>query len=370
MSTLPKVTIVTTTIRVPVFLEEISENALRYHKDNINFIIIGDKNTPQDAINYCINLDKKYPYSFDYYSIEDQERELKQYQDLLEIVPYNSGSRKLLGCFIAYKQGADVVIQIDDDNFIGERDFVGEHCVVSTNKPMDLYHSETGWYNIYENIIEESNIPIFPRGYPWGQRIYSKQSDVDCILEEKKVVLINGLVYEDPDIDAISRLFWPIRIIGMKDTINDNFGLYPGTWTSFNNQNTSMTRELAQVYFTPIAAGRNSDIWTSYVMCRLVEEKGDVIAFGAPYVKQFRNPHDLWDDLELELLNNKTTDIFVSILKTTILEGDSYIDLLKDLIKKSIQLIDSIDGGELNSDQVDMMKKYFEQYNVWAHAIE
>ena len=77
-----------------------------------------------------------------------------------------------------------------------------------------------------------------------------------------------------------------------------------------NNQNTSTSRELTSVFFTPVAAGRNSDIWTSYIICKLVETSKDVVAFGAPYVKQFRNPHNLWTDLKDELPNNILTDYF------------------------------------------------------------
>ena len=150
--------------------------------------------------------------------------------------------------------------------------------------------------------------------------------------------MINGLVLEDPDVDAISRLFWPIRVVSSKNKLTSNFGLYPGTWSSFNNQNTSTSRELTSVFYTR-SNGRNSDIWTSYVICKLAETSKDVIAFGAPYVKQYRNPHNLWLDLKDELPNNLLTDYFVNLLSSIKLKKSSYMDMLLSLINKSLNKI-------------------------------
>ena len=187
-------------------------------------------------------------------------------------------------------------------------------------------------------------------------------------MKKKKIVLINGLVFEDPDIDAISRLFWPIRVIGTKNNLNENFGLYPGTWSSFNNQNTSTSRELTSVYFTPVCVGRNSDIWTSFVMCKLTEVAGDVIAFGAPYVKQLRNEHDLWDDLKLELENNILTDYFVNLLKNSKIKKNNYLAMLIDLINNCINDV-NLDKN-LSNDDKNYIKQYFKEYKIWANCFK
>ena len=87
------------------------------------------------------------------------------------------------------------------------------------------------------------------------------------------------------------------------------------------------------------SSGRNSDIWTSYVICKLAETSKDVIAFGAPYVKQYRNPHNLWLDLKDELPNNLLTDYFVNLLSSIKLKKSSYMDMLLSLINKSLNKI-------------------------------
>ena len=108
---------------------------------------------------------------------------------------------------------------------------------------------------------------------------------------------------------------------------------------SFNNQNTSTNRETSRVYFTPSCAGRNSDIWTSYIMFKLTEQKNEIIGFGAPYVKQIRNEHNLWTDLNDEFQNNKLTEYFVSLLKKVDIDISTYPVMLENLIKNSQMIL-------------------------------
>tara|TARA_Y100000590_G_scaffold461534_1_gene623345 strand:- start:2140 stop:3249 length:1110 start_codon:yes stop_codon:yes gene_type:complete len=357
------VAIVTTTINVPVFLSDLSKNAVKYNKSNLKFYIVGDKKTPVECIEYCKSLDKDFPYDYEYLGINDQEKKLSNYPELLKIIPYNSGVRKLLGNLIAYLDGADVVIQIDDDNFILSDDFIGSHCKVDTLCEIELFESKNGWFNVYSPLVEENNIPFFPRGFPWSKRDYQNENKINSHNKKAKIVTINGLVYEDPDIDAISRLFWPIRVVDIDKNFLGNYGLYPGTWSSFNNQNTSTSRELTEVFFTPPSGGRNSDIWTSFVICKLVEKFDDVIAYGSPMVKQIRNPHNLWTDLEDELISNKATENFIEILRSVNLNSKTYTSALNELMKKSLMKLESLD--DIPSAQYDMMKKYFEEYIIW-----
>ena len=364
-----RIAIVTTTINIPKFLIQLSKNALSYKHRNLYFYIIGDKKTPRSIVSFVNKLTKQFPYKYYYLDIKEQEKRLRNKKRLLKIMPYNSGARKLLGNFIAYKDGADLVIQIDDDNFVQKSDFIGEHGNVDKNKKIKLFSSKNGWYNIYEQLNEKNNIPFFPRGFPWSKRQYLlKSKNIKIKNEKRKIVLINGLVLEDPDVDAISRLFWPVRVVSSKNNLSSNFGLYPGTWSSFNNQNTSTSRELTSVFFTPVAAGRNSDIWTSYVICKLTEISKDIIAFGAPYVKQYRNPHNLWVDLKDELPNNLLTEYFVNLLSSIKLKKNNYMEMLLILIEKSLIKIKK--EKKLNKYEKKILLNYFKEYKIWALSIK
>ena len=182
-----KTAIVTTTINIPTFLDDICSNAKKYEHKSVGFIVIGDKKTPTEIYNFCDDLNKKYDYLVEYYDLDRQEDRLKSYSELLSIIPYNSGARKLLGNLIAYQDGYDTVIQIDDDNFIGESDFISQHNSVGKAKNLKLFKSDASWHNIYSELIEENNIPFFPRGYPWGKRDYSLHNKSEIINDEKKL---------------------------------------------------------------------------------------------------------------------------------------------------------------------------------------
>ena len=78
-----------------------------------------------------------------------------------------------------------------------------------------------------------------------------------------------------------------------------NFALSKNNYSPFNDQNTSISRDLIPIYYKPPAGGRNSDIWTSYFIEKILHSsKKDVVAFGEPLVNQIRNAHDYQKDYE------------------------------------------------------------------------
>jgi hypothetical protein len=278
------------------------------------------------------------------------------------MMPLNSASRKMIGNFIAYLRGCDSVVMIDDDNLFHTGDFIGQHNIVGKRMELDLVKTRSGWFSVAAAMIEKRGIPFYPRGYPWSQRT----PDSPVVTKEKSpanVVVNQGFVLEDPDIDAISRLFWPIRVTGMNSEYEPHFGLRPGTWCSFNNQNTALSREMVPAYFAPPKAGRNSDIWASFVICRLAEHMGGTISFGSPLVRQVRNPHNLWQDLDDELLNNKATDAFVSLLRSIELKAPTYHGALAELLHRSLAELPN--HNELPELEIGAMRDFFLEYQVW-----
>ena len=137
----------------------------------------------------------------------------------------------------------------------------------------------------------------------------------------------------------------------------------PGTWCSFNNQNTAITRDLIPVYFTPHATGRNADIWTSFTICRLVEHMGEVISYGEPLVRQHRNPHDLWKDLEDEWVNNRASDMFVALLRSVPLSAKTYLGALEELLAGCLERLEKM--TDLPPAHREMMESFFREYQVW-----
>jgi len=362
-----KSTVITiTTINIPVFIDGMCENINSYGHANASILVIGDIKTPAGIKEYCQKTARKFGIEIEYLGIEDQKKALADHKKLLNLFPYNTPDRVILGCMLSYIRGCQRTIAVDDDNFTTEHDFVGFHSITGTEAELNLINNESGWFNVHNALVEENNIPFFPRGYPWAQR--SPEANKKTYLKQKARVIVNqGLVLEDPDIDAISRLFWPIRGIAMSPEFDSQFGLYPGTWSPFNYQNTSLCREAIPLYYRPLSTKRNADIWTAYLYNKLAGYFGDVITFGQPLVKQLRNQHNLWEDLDVELVNNQATDYLITILRNVNLTEKTYFAALGELINKSRKELAVM--GEIPSRELEMIKEFFNEYLVWWRVV-
>lgn len=362
-----KTAVVSTTIRVPAMLEGYCRNANIYHHDNIKMFIIGDKKTPPEARQFCKGLSSTYHIPVQYLGIEEQEQAIRAYPKLLEIIPYNSGCRKLLGMLIAYLEDFENIITVDDDNFATSHDFFGYHDIVGTEVELPLIESSSGWFNACEYLIEEHNIPFYCRGFPWSQR--KAQKDLVTLHHAKARVVVNsGFWLGDPDIDAVSRLFWPIRVTGMRPEVEPNFGLYPGTWCPFNDQSTAMAREILPAYFTPYKAKRYSDIWPAYVVCRIAQHLGHVISYGFPLVCQMRNPHNYWQDMDDEKVGTQATEPLVELLRSAKLTGDNYHDCLGELIVHLNTQMAVVE--RCPSDQREILLDFIKNLEVWHEVFD
>ena len=143
------------------------------------------------------------------------------------------------------------------------------------------------------------------------------------------------------------------------------FGLYPGTWTSFNNQNSGLIKELVPAYFTPYSTGRNADIWASYMICKIAEIHNNTIFFGKPVVKQIRNPHNLWKDLKDELQNDILTDIFIEILKKiNVSKKKTYLLTCVEICNKSLKYLNN-NVNKLEKSNKNYIRNFFREYLEW-----
>lgn len=89
------------------------------------------------------------------------------------------------------------------------------------------------------------------------------------------------------------------------------------------------------------------------------------ICFGRPIVKQIRNIHNLWEDLNDELKNNINTDNFVNLLRSITLSKKNYFSVTEELIIKGLKKLKNS-----NIDQDNMIKKFFLEYMVWIETVK
>ena len=364
-------TITITTINKPEFLGGLCKNISEYGHKDTDIVIIGDIKTPPIEY-FCKGIGNWYGVPIEYLDIDKQEKTIPK--PLLDMFAYNTPDRTILGGMLSYLRGSQLIIAIDDDNYVTDADFVGWHSDVGKVKNRQLIQTDTGWFNVHESL--ESDIEFYPRGYPFGQRYKKVKGKI--LYQEKRAVVNQGLVLGDPDIDAMQRLIHPINALKMKPPapesnrhlmrsslridgkLEEQYGLYE-TWSPFNYQNTCLYRELIPCYFRPKSGLRNADIWTAYIFNKLANHMGDVITFGQPLVRQERNGHNLFDDLDVEIQNNRETDYFCELIGNTKLTKDYYWGALTELITLAIL--------NLHTDY-PMTRSFLEEYRVWLEVVD
>ena len=359
-----KTAIITTTINIPRLIEDYIINIRRYKHDCF-FVIIGDKKTPAETKNYCNKIKKKYEAEIHYLDVNDQVKYLKKFPELNRHLVYNSIQRRNIALVFAYEHGAETIITIDDDNFFLAKDFVKLHAVGRT-KDIEVLSSNTKWLNVCDYLKERDGRRFYHRGFPPEYRFLKEKIKIQK--KKVKIVANAGFWLEEPDIDALTRLYFPNQLItAIGYTKKNNFALEKNTWSPFNSQNTSLAREIIPAYFLSPYIGRYDDIWASYVIRKIADRLGHHVSYGQPLVRQKRNPHNFWKDLKKEDDGMRLTDLFTKTLRKIRLTEKTYRACFGELTSKLKQEFNKID---LTEPDKEFLFKYFEGMEVWVKTFK
>ncbi|HEY5464302.1 MAG TPA: STELLO glycosyltransferase family protein [Hanamia sp.] len=292
--------------------------------DGFQVIVIGDKKTPQAW----------HHENVQFFSIHDQD---KMEFDLVNVLPYNHYCRKMLGYLKAIENGADYIIDTDDDNIPKANwyfpEFENNFCCITGNK---------GFVNIYQLFTDKK---IWPRGLPL--HLVSKQFDLEKELENAdiKVGIWQGLADEDPDVDAIYRLTddTPCYFKEREPVV-----LKLGTLSPFNSQNTMIRKELFPLLYLPsYVTFRFTDILRSLVAQPIMWLYNYHLGFTNATVVQKRNPHDYMKDFISEIPMYEQSEKVISLVSKAISASEtievnlynSYKSMLKENIVIEKELI-------------------------------
>jgi len=307
-------------------------------KRNIQLIVIGDTKSPQDfSIEGC-----------DFWGIEQQNNSPFE---LAKLLPANHYCRKNIGYLIAIKNGAQHIIETDDD-IIPLEIFWDK----KNEKVNGYYFENTNWINVYSFFTDKL---IWPRGFP-VENVTNEITTHQLIKKENIYCPIQqGLTNKNPDVDAIYRINFELPFTFEK---NENIILGKNTWCPFNTQNTFWFKEaFALLYLPSFCSMRMTDIWRSFIAQRIAWECNWNILFHEANTEQERNLHDLMKDFEEEFsgyLNNKT--ICLELEKLNLKKGkenifDNMITCYECLI--NLNLIDKKEITLLNA-WINDIKKY------------
>lgn len=280
---------------------------------NVGFIVIGDTKSPSGfVLDHC-----------DYYSIDRQK---KLPFKLAESLPTRMYSRKNIGYLTAIQNGAEVIIETDDDNFPNNGFWDRRSASIKAYSLIDK-----GWVNIYKYFTE---INVWPRGFALEQ-LNVLPVDINGSLVSSYCPIQQGLADDNPDVDAIYRLTSNVPV---KFNNFGNISLGYNSWCPFNSQNTTWFKEAFPLLYLPsFCSFRMTDIWRSFIAQRIAWTNDWNILFHKATVFQDRNEHDFLVDFKDEVtgyLNNGK--ICNELLNLDLVPGSSHIF---DNLKKCYQAI-------------------------------
>ena len=363
-----KVTITTTTINVPYLIEDYIKDVIKHNRqDYVDFVITGDKKTPLEAKVFCQKLQEKYNLSVLFMDVDDQNEYMSKYPKLNGFLPWNCIQRRQVAILKAYEQGADIIVLIDDDNYIACEDYVGHHMLLGAKNEMQTVSSPSGWYNICDDLEDRQNRKFYPRGYSWIDRVDEVSNH---IWETKNIrtVVNAGFWLGDPDIDAVTRLAAPIDVVSYKKEYN--YALGKGTFSPFNSQNTAIHKDIVPIYFLVSDIGRFDDIWSSYIVEKITWHLEDYISYGQPLVKQNRNEHDLWVDAWLEEMGTKMTTEFCQWLRDVKLTKSTYLECGIELFDGLKALVDNLSNDELPVKKRAHINHFIDGHRIWFETLQ
>jgi len=364
-----RIAVVTTSIAIPKLLRDYAFEARTHSFDRTSFIFVGDKNTVREAYDFCVKLQEETGLVVHALDQSSQESYLSRFPNLQTHIPWNSIQRRNVGMMLAYEQNADLVITIDDDNYIvSGQDYFGSHSVAGSQTECKVISSSTGWFNVCQALRERNGIPFFPRGYPLAERTFGS-SCADTGSETSARIAVNaGLWLGDPDIDAFARLTHKIESVDMKIDFAPTFALAFGTWAPFDSQNTAFDRSVIPAYFLSPYVGRYDDIFAGLIVRRIADHLGQHISFGQPLVRQVRNPHNLLVDFDRERFGYETCDRFCELLRRSKLTKQDYLGCAREIVNWMEGELVPFHGW--TRDQRDNFSKYAAAYETWVEAFE
>lgn len=275
----------------------LTQYAVEAAQNNIPFIVIGDTKSPkQFQLHGC-----------DFYSID---RQTSLDYELVKKLPTRHYARKNIGYLVAIQNGAEVIIETDDDN-IPFQEFWEPRTPVRQASEL----TNEGWVNVYKYFSESH---IWPRGFALEKILdapphLNETTELHCPIQQ-------GLADDNPDVDAIYRLTLPLPITFIK---HHDVALSSGSICPFNSQNTSWFKETFPLLYLPsYCSFRMTDIWRSYIAQRISWTCGWPVLFHKSTVRQERNDHNLMKDFEDEIVGyQNNTQIMDELSKLKLPSG-------------------------------------------------
>ena len=274
-----KTALITTTINVPTVLA-----LYRKLDSDVKFYVAADEKTPLEAYEFCANISDCEIYS------PDRQKELGY--ECSELLGWNNDSRRNIALLEALKDGAELVVSVDDDMIpLREWNFADRF-----EYPFDgiqIGHSKY-WSNLGQLTIPAAKQRGLPAEAFWA-------GGVEAVIDAE-IGAVQGIILGAPDTDAMTAIVNGPVIHSASDVLRNGFVVHPEAHSVFNSQFTAFRRELAPAFAQFYNyQGRNTDIFASMLMRRIMQERNLYTYFGPPMGFHARKPRPLFNDLKAEM---------------------------------------------------------------------
>jgi hypothetical protein len=267
--------VIITTINKP------TETILKHiNNPDYDVIIVGDNKTPDDYMSLkCIYL--------------DVSAQKNLFPELSALLPYNHYCRKNLGYLYAIKKGYKIIYETDDDNI----PYDNFDSIIHFKDTQMITEQNSVWINIFKYFT--NNAHIWPRGFPLS--LLKNEPNYSIRPTDKTPSIINGLVENDPDVDALFRLICThqdsIKWGKTNSVLIDNRNV-----CVFNTQNTFwLNPDLFACLLIPCSVSfRYCDILRGIINNIILKRTGNYMMYASPNVRQNRNEHNLMSDFASE----------------------------------------------------------------------
>lgn len=301
-----KTALITTTVNVPKVLA-----LYRKLGPDVKFFVAIDQNTPEDAINFCRYDIPDCQVLF----IQDQQK-----WKCSELIGWNNDSRRNLALLEAVAWGAEVIVSIDDDMVCLGLDFFERFEIMLSEPYSGLQLGEPNeWCDAGKFTLPSAA----QRGLPLGKATVNSFSFVDDV----QIGAMQGIILGTPDTDAGTTMALRPFVHSATDILRNGFVIDPLAKSVFNSQITAFRRELAPCFAQFYKwQGRNTDIFASLIMRRVMRERGLYTYFGLPMGFHNRSERDPKKDLESEKWGVENVEKFSNLLDAIVLIGRSPLE--------------------------------------------
>lgn len=309
-------TTVVTTIQHPTdAMRQLSDLSLQV---NEMVVVVGDaKSPPRYELEHAVFL-----------SLEDQSALA---YETAATAPLHSYSRKNIGYLHAMANGAKIIRETDDDNFVTTNFFRQIPDVMTVRVPNE---------RLFVNPYAFFGAPAcWPRGYPLEELSTKQDTHTETHQVNAGAVVSQGLANGEPDVDAVFRLTQGGRNITFAEY--GQLRIPKGNFAPFNSQATLWQKPLWPLLYLPSTCSfRMTDIWRGFIAQRILHAIGGLLVFTAPTATQERNPHNLLKDFEAEIEGYVGYAKFIAVIQATPVEdADSIQQMLlmiyQDLVTAS-----------------------------------